>query len=146
MLLLLKSKDAKDFYNGITPLKDEINENKLEEHHIFPKRSSLSKDLMKKYENHRYNDIINNIANIALITKETNNKRIGSKLPSVYISEFEKEYKEAKKYGEFIEIMQSQFISPDMVELLKKDDFEGFIVERTKLLYEHIEELCKIKE
>lgn len=146
MLLLLKSKSAKDFYNGFIPLKDVINENKLEEHHIFPKRSSLGKEISKRYENHKYDDIINNIANVALITKETNNKWIGSKLPSIYISDFEKEYKEANKYGEFIEIMESQFITPDMIELLKKDDFDEFIIARTKLLHQKIEELCKIKE
>ncbi|WP_271769267.1 DUF262 domain-containing protein [Aquimarina algiphila] len=146
MLLLLKSKNVKDFYNGFTPLKDVINENKLEEHHIFPKRSALGKEIAKQYENHKYDDIINNIANVALITKETNNKRIGSKLPSVYITEFEKEYKDSKKYDEFLEIMESQFISTDMVELLKNDDFDGFIVARTKLLHQQIEELCKIKE
>tara|TARA_R110002050_G_scaffold243115_2_gene379519 strand:- start:6335 stop:8179 length:1845 start_codon:yes stop_codon:yes gene_type:complete len=146
MLLLLKSKNAKDFYNRFIPLKDVTNENKLEEHHIFPKRSALGKEITKRYENHKYDDIINNIANVALITKETNNKRIGSKLPSTYISEFEKEYKDAKKYGEFIEIMESQFISPDMIELLKNDNFDDFIVERTKLLYQQIEELCKIKK
>jgi hypothetical protein len=145
-LLLLKSKNAKDFYSGITPLKDVINENKLEEHHIFPKRSELGKEVVKKYENHKYNDIINNIANIALITKETNNNRIGSELPSVYITNFEKEYKDLNEYGEFIKIMESQFISPAMIELLKNDDFDGFIVERTKLLHQHIEELCKVKE
>jgi len=143
---LLKSKSAKDFYNGFTPLKDVLNENKLEEHHIFPKRSTVGKEITKRYENHKYDDIINNIANVALITKETNNKRIGSKLPSTYITEFEKAYKDSKKYGEFIEIMESQFISPDMIELLKNDDFDEFIVERTKLLHQQIEELCKIKE
>lgn len=146
MLLLLKSKNAKDFYNGFIPLKDVINENKLEEHHIFPKRSPLGKEIAKQYENHKYDDIINNIANIALITKETNNKRIGSKLPSVYISEFERQYKEANKYGEFIEIMESQFITPAMIELLKNDNFDEFIVARTKLIHQKIEELCKIKE
>ena len=39
--LLLKSKSAKDFYNGFTPLKDVLNENKLEEHHIFPNISHI---------------------------------------------------------------------------------------------------------
>ena len=106
----------------------------------------LGKEVVKKYENHKYNDIINNIANIALITKETNNNRIGSELPSVYITNFEKEYKDLNEYGEFIKIMESQFISPAMIELLKNDDFDGFIVERTKLLHQHIEELCKVKE
>ncbi|KJJ39873.1 DUF262 domain-containing protein [Aequorivita vladivostokensis] len=145
MLLLLKSKNAKDFYNGFTPLKDVTNENKLEEHHIFPKKSELGKNISSKYEKHKYDDIINNIANIALITNETNNKRISSRLPSDYITDFENQYIEANKYDEFLEIMDSQFISKEMIEMLKKDQFEEFMIARTTLLYQQIEELCSIK-
>lgn len=132
-------------YNGFTPLIDAANGNKLEEHHIFPKNSKLGKAISEKYENHKYNDIINNIANITLITKETNNKRISSRLPSDYISDFENQYREAGKYEEFIEIMDSQFISKEMVGMLKEDKFEEFILARTELLRKEIEELCSIK-
>lgn len=144
MLLLLKSKNAKDFYNGFNPQKAGINENQLEEHHIFPKRSPLGKAITEKYEHTQHGDLINNIANIALLTNETNNKLIGSRLPSQYIKEFEEEYKAAGKYGTFLEILESQFISPDLIELLKKDDFEGFLLGRTKLLFEQIVNLCSI--
>ncbi len=146
MLLLLKSKGAKDFYNGFTPLKSVSNENKLEEHHIFPKNSKIGKEIVKKYENDKYDDIINNISNIALITKKTNNQKIGSKPPSEYITDFENEYKIANKHNEFIQIMETQFISVDMIEMLKKDDFENFIVARTKLIYEKLELLCGNKK
>jgi hypothetical protein len=40
--------------------------------------------------------------------------------------------------------MASQFISPNMIEMLKKDEFENFIIARTTLLYKQIEKLCKI--
>ena len=146
MLLLLKSKNAKDLYNGFIPLVDVANENKLEEHYIFPKNSELGKNISTKYEKHKYDDIINNIANITLITKETNNKRIGSRLPSDYISDFENQYKEANKYDEFLEIMDSQFISLEMIEMLKKDKFEEFIVAHSELLRQEIEELCSVKD
>lgn len=144
MLLLLKSKNAKDFYNGLEPAKTGTSSYWLEEHHIFPKNATLGKAISKKYSNHRYNNVINNIANIALLTKETNNRRIGNKLPSVYISDFEKEYIEAGKEEDFIQIMESQFISPAMIEMLKRDAFEEFMYARTQKIYEQIETLCKV--
>ena len=144
LLLLLKSEKAQDFYNGLVAVKSGASAHRLEEHHIFPKNSTLGKEIPEKYKDHRYNDIINNVANISLITKETNNKRISNKLPSVYIADFEQQYKDANKYEEFLSIMASQFISPNMIEMLKKDEFENFIIARTTLLYKQIEKLCKI--
>ena len=144
LLLLLKSEKAQDFYNGLVAVKSGASAHRLEEHHIFPKNSTLGKEMAEKYKDHRYNDIINNVANISLITKETNNKRISNKLPSIYIADFEQQYKDANKYEEFLSIMASQFISPNMIEMLKKDEFENFIIARTTLLYKQIEKLCKI--
>ena len=144
LLLLLKSEKAQDFYNGLVAVKSGASAHRLEEHHIFPKSSSLGKEIAVKYQNHRYNDIINNVANISLITKETNNRRISNKLPSDYIASFEKKYEDAGKYEEFLSIMQSQFISQEMIEMLKKDEYENFILARTHLLYQQIEKLCKI--
>ncbi|WP_327018848.1 DUF262 domain-containing protein [Croceibacter atlanticus] len=142
LILLLKSNQAKDFYFGIQPNRGVAGKNKLEEHHIFPKKSVLGKNIVQQFENHKYEDVINNVANIALITKETNNNKIGSKLPSEYITDFENEYIEAGKRDVFIEIMASQFIDENMIELLKQDNFEAFIIERTKLLYNQVEKLC----
>ncbi len=142
LILLLKSNQAKDFYSGIQPNRVVTGKNKLEEHHIFPKKSTLGKQIVTRFENQKYEDVINNVANIALITNETNNNKIGSKLPSEYITDFENEYIEAGKKDIFIEIMASQFIDENMIELLKNDDFEAFIVERTKLLHTQVEKLC----
>jgi len=142
MLLLLKSRGALDFYNGLSPIKAGSSSYLLEEHHIFPKNSIKGKEVIKQYEDHRYNNIINNIANIALLTKETNNKRIKNTLPSVYIADFEEEYKKNGKSADFLQIMASQFITPSMIEMLKQDDFEGFMVARTKEVYSQIEYLC----
>ncbi|HTM92015.1 MAG TPA: DUF1524 domain-containing protein [Flavisolibacter sp.] len=145
LLLLLKSDKAQDFYNGLVAVKSGASAHRLEEHHIFPKNSSLGKTITEKYKDHRYSDIINNVANISLITKETNNKRIKNKPPSEYISDFEQKYKDAGKYEEFLSIMKSQFILPNMIEMLKKDEFENFVLARTTLLYKQIEWLCKIE-
>ena len=59
---------------------------------------------------------------------------------------FAYKYMEAGKHTEFLEIMQSQFISTDMIEMLKIDDFESFIKARTKEFYAQIEKLCFIPE
>lgn len=142
MLLLLKSRKALDLYNGLSPTKKGANSYLLEEHHIFPKNSVKGKQIIKQYENHRYNNIINNIANIALLTKRTNNKRISNQPPSEYVTRFESEYLEQGRGEDFIQIMESQFITPSMIEMLKHDEFEEFMVARTRELYYQIELLC----
>jgi len=145
MLLLIKSKNARDFYNGLIPAKNATIQFSLEEHHIFPDNSIAGKNIKGNYADHRrYSDIINNIANIALLTKETNNNRIKAKNPSVYFIEIENEYKKENKADVFEKILESQFITPEMLCLLRKDDFEGFLFLRTKELMKQINTLCTI--
>ncbi|HPG73389.1 MAG TPA: hypothetical protein PLM49_03795 [Bacteroidales bacterium] len=141
-MLLLKSNGAKDFYSGLTPTKSGATALSLDEHHIFPVNSKIGKLIVKNYAGTSNSDIINNVANLALITNETNRKRIREKNPSVYITQFEDEYIKAGKQKEFLEIMKSQFISPKMILLLKDDKFEEFIYERTMLIEKQIEKLC----
>jgi hypothetical protein len=142
LVLLLKSRNAQDFYNGIQPSRGAISNYELEEHHIFPDKSNVGKAIKGKYDNTVYEDIVNNIANIALITRETNNNRIKKKDPSKYIAEFENEYSTAGKTAEFKAIMHSQFINDSALAALKNDDFETFIFERTKELLNQIKTLC----
>lgn len=143
-LQLLKSREAKDFYSGFPPSKSGASAHLLEEHHIFPKSSKMGKDIIKRYAETTTPEVINNIANIALLTKETNGSRIRAKNPGEYILQFEEDYKKAKKLDQFYEIMQSQFITKKMIELLKADDFEGFMKARTLELKTQIDSLCKI--
>ncbi len=142
MILLLKSEGARDFYNGIEPIKSSVSKYELEEHHIFPDNSLAGKALKGKYQGTKYEDIVDNIANIALITRETNNNRIKKKNPSVYITEFENEYRAQGKEDEFKQIMASQFINSKAILALKNDDAETFMLERTKLLMSQIHKLC----
>jgi len=144
MRLMLKSKGARDFYSGLMAVKSGTPAYRLEEHHIFPLNSAIGQSIVNKYKDSKSVDLINNIANIALITKETNNNRIKARNPSTYIVEFENAYSEQEQLGEFHKIMDSQFISKSMIELLKKDDFEGFIFERTAMLMEQIKQLCAV--
>lgn len=141
MQLLLKSKRAKDFYNGMTPKKSGVIQYSLEEHHIFPENSTIGKQIIAKYKEHNvYSDVINNIANIALLTKETN-LDIRAKNPSVYILELEKGY--SNDHGKLHEMLESQFIDTEMIEALKTDNFEEFIALRTKKLWDRINYLCE---
>lgn len=144
MLLLLKSKNARDFYNGLVPAKNATIQYTLEEHHIFPENSEIGKQIRQKYAEHKYYDIINNIANIALLTKETNNKHIKAKNPSIYITSFEQEYQNQGKIDEFYLILESQFINKEMIDKLKVDDFEGFMYLRTQELVKQINTLCDL--
>ena len=89
-----------------------------------------------------YPNLINNIANISLITKETNNNLIKNKDPKDYILDFEKEYKKEGLYEEFLTIMDSQFITEKMVDMLKENSFEEFIMARAKLIKEKINGYC----
>jgi hypothetical protein len=142
MLVLLKSKEPKDFYTGDIPTKSATKKLLVEEHHIFPLNSEIGKQVSNSYKS-RNDNIINNIANIVLITKETNNKRISNKNPSIYIKEFLQAKQDEGKEEEFYDYLATHFISKEMVEFLLKDDFESFIVSRTKLIYDYIKELTK---
>lgn len=142
LFILLLDKGPLDFYNGIDVKKKNLSGGKLEEHHIFPKNSEIGKKINESLKNTDYPNLINNIANISLITKETNNNRIKNKDPKEYILDFEKEYKKEGLYEDFIKIMNSQFITEKMIDMLKENRFEDFINARSNLIKEKINELC----
>ena len=79
------------------------------------------------------------IANIAFITKETNNKRLNDKNPSVYMKELLDEKCKNGQEEEFYKYLETHFITKDMVNYLLEDDFENFIIMRTKKIYEYIQ-------
>lgn len=140
MIVLFKSKQPKDFYSGVVPSKDGSKKIFLEEHHIFPKNSIVGKEISQKFT--AINDnIINNIANIALITKETNNKRLNDKNPSVYMKELLDEKTQNGQQEQFYEYLETHFITKEMVDDLLQDDFENFIIKRTALIYGHMKNL-----
>lgn len=142
MMLLLKSKGARDFHSGFPPAKSGAAAYRLDEHHIFPTNSKVGKAIREKFADSRHADILNNVANIALLTQETNRKWVINQNPSVYIPAFEAAYQKEGKLDEFRSIMASQFITAEMLDLLKSDSFEEFMVARTTLLATHMETLC----
>lgn len=140
MIVLFKSKQPKDFYSGVVPSKDGSKKIFLEEHHIFPKNSTVGKEISQKFT--AINDnIINNIANITLITKETNNKRLNDKNPSVYMKELLDEKIQNGQQEQFYQYLETHFITKDMVKDLLEDNFENFIIKRTALIYCHMKSL-----
>ncbi|MBU0591577.1 DUF262 domain-containing protein [Candidatus Micrarchaeota archaeon] len=150
LTLLLINNGAMDFYSGILVTPNASQNISLEHHHIFPRGSKTGKRIVE-YDTEtegsvkdglEYEDIINNFANIALITKETNNNKISNADPSEYILSFEKEYEEAGKLQRFKEIMMSQFIDDECLKYLKENNFNAFIKTRTRLIKQKINELC----
>lgn len=138
MLIILKSKNPKDFYSGASPFKSGTKILISEEHHIFPKNSKIGEEIKLKYENTHLSNIINNIANISILTKVTNNKYISNKNPSIYFSEFLAEKISQGVEKEFYQNLESHFIDKDMFNYLLNDDFENFILKRTFKIYEYL--------
>lgn len=94
---------------------------RIESHHIFP-QSILYKN---GYDgnNHLHKKIVNEIANRAFITHNTNFK-ILNKFPSEYLPEILKKYPDA---------LEKQFI-PNNPNLWKIENYELFLIERRKII------------
>lgn len=137
---LLLNNAPRDFYGGIDI---GITSKPLEHHHIFPIKSKFAGDYCprNKDDSEKLN-LLNNIANIALLTNETNNS-IKNRNPSDYIKELRNKYLAIGTTNDFIEIMKSQLISEEMIGLLEKDDFETFLTKRTELILGKINELSE---
>ena len=130
--LLMLNNWIKDFYSWVEVNKWTENKSKMELHHIFPENSIIWKEIRKKWDN-----LLNNIANLTPLTKETNNKFINNKNPSIYIKDFRKEIWNEK----FNEYLKTHLISEEMVEMLENDNFDWFIEARTKLILNKINNL-----
>lgn len=133
--LLMLNNWIKDFYSWVEVNKWTENKSKMELHHIFPENSIIWKEIKKRWDN-----IINNIANLTPLTKETNNKFINNKNPSVYIKDFRNEIWDEK----FNEYLKTHLISEEMLEMLENNDFDSFIKARTRLILEKIKNLTNI--
>lgn len=140
LILLLNSLKPMDF-NG----KDEVNlsecigsETKNNKHHIIPDKSNAAKNLRKKHGKKLADFMINNIANIAIISSKLN-KQISKKDPKDYFIEYE-------KLPNFKEILNKHLISDDMYDDLINDRYEEFLKKRTGRIIDFIIENCRIKD
>jgi len=115
--LALKDSGAKDWFSGLgLSLTHQGKLHFIQWHHIFPK--SLLKE--KSYETGE----INEIANMAFITGQTN-RRISNKEPSVYLPAI------AKAQGGIA--LSSQLV-PDDPSVLKLENYRAFLADRRTAL------------
>ncbi len=129
---LLVINGARDWISGNIPINGNV-----DDHHIVP--ASWGKENIS-------GNLINSILNRTPLTAETNRNIIGDKLPNEYLPLLIQ--KNGKTKVE--EILSTHFISKKALEILlrnpfTKDDFEEFIIERQKVIYDAIESLL-IKE
>ena len=111
--MLQKTKDMKDWYTGI-PIR-EYPADELDAHHIFPRIHLDARGT--PYED------LENIANIALITKETNQK-IRDRAPEAYLDEIDRQDQE---------MLRAHCIPRDK-ELWKIENYEKFLEKRRELM------------
>lgn len=130
ILCILALNDARDFYKGRIVGTGDYSNDKINDHHIFSKGvKGLERSKSKTFDEFK-----DSIVNRTLLLDETNN-RIKSKRSSQYILEI------IDKYGNISEvksILKEHLISDKAYQLMKDDDFDNFIIEREKLIKEHI--------
>lgn len=101
--------------------------NHKEFHHLFPQKVLKDRGVN--------NDLINALANICMLAA-SENKKIGSRLPSEYVSELKEEHGD-----EFDSVMASNLIPPDAVECMLTNDYAGFLNARSTFLSELVRSL-----
>ena len=130
IICILTINDAKDFYKERRVGTGDYSNEKINDHHIFPKQVKGLDPRKSK----TFNDNRDFIINRTLLLDETNNT-IKNKKPSQYIAEM------TDKYGneqEVKSILQGHLITEKAFEYMKEDDFDNFVVEREKAIRQHI--------
>jgi len=132
ILCMIALEHARDFYTGRPLATGDFVEDRIDDHHIFPKKvKGLNPEksiLFKEYHD--------SILNRTLLLDETNEK-IKNKLPSEYIKEIYRSGDVSDKQ-ELEALMVEHLISKTALECLLDDDFDGFIKERDKNIKDHI--------
>ena len=120
LYMLTRVHKAKDFAKGIQVDSSLLAANSsLEVHHIFPQsrlRSPISTDKHKQYKE----ELINNIANYALITAQTN-QSISNRDPKDY-------------FNDYLDILPTQWIPTEDKSLWEYENYEKFLSARRTLL------------
>ncbi|MDD5369410.1 MAG: DUF262 domain-containing protein [Anaerolineaceae bacterium] len=150
--ILAKSNGAMDWFNGL-PLRSHPGPNyAIHSHHIFP-TSYLYKHGYDE-ENHLHRMIVNEIANRAFLTADTNHE-ISNRPPAEYLPEVEKRYPGAlakqfvpmdpnlwkpERYRDFLEARRS------LLALKMNEFFNGLVTEPALQHARAIRELVKLGE
>ena len=124
---LLIPNGCRDFLTG-SPIDEQISsDSSIDIHHIFPRDWCRNQGI----ESNVFNSIINKTALSA-----STNRKIGGRAPSEYLQEIQEESKSTLDKVKMDEILTSHLIS---AELLREDNFSGFIKDRKEALLDAIE-------
>lgn len=127
MISIILKNGARDFLSGRNIATGANYAESIEIHHIFPKKFCEAQGLSKSN--------YDNIANKTLILKNTN-RTIGGDPPSIYLNKIE--HKANLSSAELDTVLEKHFID---AELCRADNFDAFIADRTKKIFDAIERL-----
>jgi len=139
ILCMLAINNAKDFFTGRPLSSGDYQNERIDDHHIFPRRVK-NLDPKKSMNFKEYHD---SILNRTLLLDDTNENIIKNKLPSVYINEMMNSGI-VKNWEDLEELMLEHLISKKAIDYLLNDDFDGFIFEREKTIKEYIRNLLDL--
>lgn len=130
ILCILALNGARDFYKGQIVGIGDYSDEKINDHHIFPKRVKGLEPEKRK----TFNELKDSIVNRTLLLDETNN-RIRSQKPSQYIAEM---IERRGNEQEVKSILEGHLINEKAFEYMKEGDFDNFVIEREKAIKQHI--------
>ena len=127
LYILVKSNGATDWLNGIPLDTKQSGPYSIQSHHIFP-TSRLRKEGGYDSRNNIHKQIMNEIANRAFLTADTNIKEISNRIPKEYFPEIERRFPGA---------LEKQLIPMDE-NLWEIDRYDDFLKQRRVLIAERI--------
>lgn len=128
VLALLTLKGSRDLQTG--EMVRSIEE--YHKDHLFPQ---------SKKDKYHAGKNIDSILNMSWLTQHTNQSK-GAKDPKDYFKEFSKKFKGNRQ--EYLEVLDSHYITKIAYESLISNDFEKFIAERENVLIEEIKKLLGV--
>lgn len=129
--IVIKRNGAIDWFNG-APLAEPHGSYAIHSHHVFPTSVLYSVEGRYESENHLHKKLVNEIANRAFLTGDSNITLSNAK-PADYLPKIQKKYPGA---------LEKQFIplNPDLWEL---DRYEDFLAHRRRLLADAINDVMR---
>jgi hypothetical protein len=132
VLSLLALNDARDFYKKRIVGTGDYSKEKINDHHIFPKKvDNLNPDKSRRFEKTK-----DSIANRTLLLDSTN-KEISKEKPSEYIKEIRMKHSGEK---EVKDILKTNLIGESAYQYMKEDNYDKFIEKREEEIKQHIAE------
>jgi hypothetical protein len=130
IICMLALRGAKDFYEAQPVGSADYSNERINDHHIFPARvRGLPSEGCEGFA-----DLKDCILNRTLLLDETNN-HIRNRRPSEYVVEMLQKHGSEEKVKAMLD---DHLITEKAYELMKSDDFDGFLAEREAALKKHI--------